>query len=265
VPLTTTNYVYSGCIDVFILLDRIATFNSKVKKLLKYNAYKVCFVLFIFSIAIEIPDDMGNMPSSVTVQLNSTENFTVWFLNNTPFAASKLGKTILITIYILRDFGGLMTQIILNLVSMYFLKAHLNKKMKITSRKTDVPGMSVTGANFACASVIGSTVQPMFTAGQSTNNIKPKRETAAKSSEDRISSVETKATMMVIIICILSAIEHLLVLISYIYPLINVGLTTFILYSIANFFWVLRRFFDFALFYMFNNNFRKVCSKYFSR
>jgi hypothetical protein len=237
VPVATTSYVYGGCIDVFILLDRIAVFNRTVKRYLKFNAYEVCFVLLIFSIAMEIPDDMGNMPSSVTVQLNSTENFTVWFLNNTPFAASKLGKTMLITIYIMRDFGGLMAQIILNLVSIYFLKAHFKKKINLMRRNTRVL----------------STVATTFAQGNQA------RRMSNVASDERISSMESKATLMVIIMCILSAVEHLLVLISYIYPLIDVGLTTFILYAISDFFWVLRRVFDFVLFFIFNSNFRKVC------
>jgi hypothetical protein len=61
--------------------------------------------------------------------------------------------------------------------------------------------------------------------------------------------------------CVVSTIEHGLMLAGSIYPYLYSNLTTFILFDLDNFFLGLKRVIDFAVFFVFNANFKKVCLK----
>jgi hypothetical protein len=64
---------------------------------------------------------------------------------------------------------------------------------------------------------------------------------------------------MVIIMCFLSVSEHILFLTANIIPYFQFDLVTVVFFDLNNFFWVFKRCLDFAIFYLFNNNFKKVC------
>jgi hypothetical protein len=63
--------------------------------------------------------------------------------------------------------------------------------------------------------------------------------------------------------CILTIMEHILVLLSTVYPYFNLNLLVFIFNEACNFFYPLKRCIDFVVFYCFNVKFKKVCKKIF--
>jgi hypothetical protein len=245
VPIQTLCYVFGGLIDIFILLDRIATLSPRAKKLIeKLEPYKVCALLFLASVVIEIPDDLGNMPSSVSLALSATQYFTAWFLNNTPFATSRLGVVIFYIMYIVRDLGGLLAQIALNLISLCLLKAHSGKKKKIVAHGDTHANMSVTEN----ASTLASTTHAVN----------------AQNSK-RINHAEVKAVVMVGVICVVSAVEHMVTLITFMIPMFYVGFATFVMYRMLEFVYPIRCVLNVVLFYFFNLNFQKIVNAHFRR
>jgi hypothetical protein len=211
---------------------------------------KTCFLLLIASMVIEIPDYMGNMPGSATMQLSPTESFTVWFLNNTPFASTKFGSILLFVVYIVRDLGTLVTQIILNCVSFYLFKNHLKQKMQLTVHARNLNTVHNNGS----LSIDTSSVRNQTAA---TVHI-----TAAPHG-DRLSNAELKAVVMVAVICAVSSVEHLLTFVGFVFPIYNISFTTFVLYAVLQFSWLFRCLLDVALFYFFNLNFKRIVNGHF--
>jgi hypothetical protein len=72
-----------------------------------------------------------------------------------------------------------------------------------------------------------------------------------------VSRADQKVTQMVIIMCVLTVIEHALVLTCSMYPLFNLNLTTFILYAVSCAFWSFKRILDVFVFLKFNCLFRQ--------
>ena len=223
VPLASLFYVISALLDKFILLDRI----SIVKNCIKLGPYKICLVLFLVAVVIEIPDDLENMPFSASFPTSPNQTFIILFLNNT--AVLYLLQCSM-TVYFVRDLGGLIAQILLNLASVYLLKAHFNKRKRIMSRP---------GASTAPTAATNATSQSV-------------RSTSVRSSRKNVSSAEANATVMVTVMCVVSAIQNLVTLLGYMYSIFNIGFTTFILYRCIELCWVTRCVVDILLFYAFN-------------
>jgi hypothetical protein len=131
--IATTNYFYGSTIDLFIQLDRIASFEARAKAFLKLPPYCICFLAFICCVIIDMPTLLQFGPASHTSMLNATTSYTVWFTANTDFATSQVGSILIFVVYGVRDVFVLTLQIGLNVCSTYLLKRYLNKKKAMNS------------------------------------------------------------------------------------------------------------------------------------
>jgi hypothetical protein len=176
-------YFFSSMLDIVILIDRIANFNKKVKdRLANLSPYKVGAIVMIVCLVIDMPYFILYMPGKIEAQVNATTTFTIWFSSTTPLATNPIGAALIYACYGLRDVGVVVIEIILNLVSIFYLKQFLTKKKNITKGcvKLNHPITIVTVLK-----------QDPKARSASTVTIRPSR--------DQISAADQKATVMVCI------------------------------------------------------------------
>jgi hypothetical protein len=93
----------------------------------------MCGITFIITFIINIPFYLAFMPGSQIIHTSRNATFTVWFSANTPFSTTQLGIVLTFACYALRDVVIMAVQIVLNIASILYLKAHLAKKKRIMS------------------------------------------------------------------------------------------------------------------------------------
>lgn len=250
VTVGNLSYFYSTVLDIVILVDRISNFKRKWRSLFVLDPYQMCAVCLLACLVFNIPIYLAFSPSSATSPIGPNETFTVWFVDVTPFQMSKVGTILLFIVNFTRDLVTMLIEIVLNIISVVLLKNYLSKKRRLTIPSEN----TVTKIEMRRPTIFV----------RSTRRVTPADPLAVLrlKSTEQISSTDTKATMLVIIMSALTFAEHMLVLGSLFYNTFNFNLTVYVLYAVSNFFWVFKRSFQFFLFYKFNKKFRTVCFKY---
>jgi hypothetical protein len=237
-------YFYGSLIDILMILDRIAIFNKFVKSLIKLSPYIICCITFVVMVVVEGPGFLVLVISSESFKLNATTSYIVWYNKNSEFANSRAGTVLTYLVFIIRDVLLGIVQIILNFALVVCFKQYMSKKMAIHS---------------------GTTVAPINSTMNSTTGTNAQRKTSdtAGGQTGRVSSADKRATVMCILMCILSMVEHLLVLASVLYPYFSSNLLiAFEIYSVSFLWQLLKRIADFFLLFFINKVFKKVCLKY---
>jgi hypothetical protein len=227
-------------LGVIILLDRISFFNAHVKKFFQLSAYKISAIAFAACFLIDIPYYFVFVPDSETVRLSQTRTFTIWFSNTSPFAVSALGKALTFIVYGLRDFLVMIIEIAVNLVSVYMLKRYLNKKMK---------------RHRSC--IVEASTSAATTPKVTSTSINPSELRA-----ELISKSDPRATLMAIIMYVLSVVNHIFMSACVVYPYFAFNLNVFILHLVSDIMQPAKCCLDFLLFFYFNKVCRRVFFKY---
>lgn len=251
-PIISLSYFYGSVLDIIILLDRIATFDKRVKKIMNWPR-TMCLVSFIACLIINIPSYIQFDVILVDVKLNATTDLTFWFGGSSQFALSQIGRGLILFNIAFRDGFTLLVEIYLNIHSIILLKTYLARRKRILSVRNENASVMKT--------VINAGANTMQT-GNSTNqrkssgfNLFRKKSDSSKSR----SSVDMHASVMVISMCFLSMTEHAISFANFLYPFFFTNLTTFILYTASNFFGPFKRLVGFFLFYFLNKIFKNVC------
>jgi hypothetical protein len=81
-----------------------------------------------------MPLFLAYAPFSVTVKLNATTPFTIWFASASPYFSKQLiGVVWIALIVLIKDLLVMILQLALNMVSIVLLKRHLGKKIQLTA------------------------------------------------------------------------------------------------------------------------------------
>lgn len=254
-PICETNYYYGGVIDVLVLIDRVSFFNRSVKKWMTISPYKLCIYSLIFCIITNLPFHLTYEPGSQTFPIDANTTYTFWFSAFTAFGQTKAGFILPIMVFVLRDAVVLIVQIVVSIISTYYLKTYFKRKIAQkppganshigTAQHTASINLNEkkTSEAFALRSTVASRA-PMTT--NRTNNL---------------SSADQRATLMTIILCLVSILEHVVNLLVNVYPYFYFNIVTYIFWNVANYIWVFKRVVEFFVFFGFNKNFRKMCGK----
>jgi hypothetical protein len=281
-PISNVSYFYSSLLDICILLDRIATFNSFVRSCMTLPCRFVCLITLLVTLVIDLPYFFVFVPAYNVSKLNATTEITIWFSSTSSFATSTAGTVVTFVVYALRDVLVMVIQIVLNIVSVLLLREHLQNKLKLTSGPFGLTGVNnptalnqqtSTLANQATTTrgivpttaggdVAEGTSHMNPTLGGKTVKSKSAVRAPAATTAERVSSADRRATIMVCILCVLTMCEHTLIIAEIVYPYFYFNLNNFILYSLGDFFQPFKRLLEFFIFFFFNNNFKKVCKRY---
>lgn len=172
-PVFAILYFYSSIMDIFISLERISHFTIKLKNIRNYNPYKVCFFLFLVSVAMNSTYIFVYVPGSVNIKLDDNSNYTVHKTVLSAYGKSPIGQLNIIVVYLIRDVFILLTVIVLNILSIVLLRRYLRERREL---------LNINEENILL-----------------------------------MNSINTKLTIMVIVMLTISSLEHLIFFISYFY------------------------------------------------
>jgi hypothetical protein len=129
IPTASVLSFFGSMLDIFVLLDRIGNFNNRVKARINWPVYKTCLATIIACFLFNVPFYLAYCPISLTVMLNQTTAFTIWYGGNSDYFGKQLIGTIWLAFFlVVRDFGVMVAQLALNIVSIVLLKRYLEKK-----------------------------------------------------------------------------------------------------------------------------------------
>lgn len=207
-------YVFGTLLDILILLERISTFNRRVKQLLKVvPPYKQVVLLALISIVLCIPNYILFGPETISVISPNKKTYIIWLSGRTKLGYLDAGRIVGVLSTAI-NYGVVMTiQIALNIRSLFYIRKHLKEKTTIMST------IQIQNRNFQ--------------------------------------NVDIKMSLMVSILCFISFVEHVLIMIG------NVGgfyfasrINIFLYRNVVLFFFGIRRFLDFFLYFYFNKVFK---------
>lgn len=227
-PVVNVSYYFSTALDIIITMDRIALFVPKVKAINKINAFKLSAITFLICFAIDFPYFLTFEPNKLIIPLNSTYNFTFYINDLTPYAVTQAAQIISNIQFAVRDIIPVFSLVALNIASIVLLKLHLRKKAKLVKKKKvgDISSSSNTGDE--------------------------------ANKKAKTSNADVKATIMVILISVLTAIQNFLLIAVLLYYRVTLfGFAGILLVFLVDFFYPFKCMCAFFIFYYFNNNFRK--------
>jgi hypothetical protein len=245
-------YFFGNIIDVLMLFDRIAIFKKKIKTVLKIHPYKMCCLAFVCVVLVDSPFYFVLVVEPLPFKLNATSTFIVWSYTNSAFASSKLGTVLTYMVYAVRDVVVCLAQISLNLTLILSFKQYIDKRIALhgmtgvflvsETNKIDTHRQAPTPIN------VRPSKSPKIGVGQ----------------QSRVSSADKRATVMCILVCILSLIEHLLVFASVLYPYFSTNaFVSLLIFSVLGLWQILKRIADFFILFFVNKVFKKACVKFF--
>jgi hypothetical protein len=247
------SYFYGSLIDMCVLIDRIAILKSQVRNMIKLTPYKICMIAFVTVVVIDSPSYFVLTVTDEHFKLNSTTSYIVWYFKNSDFANTQLGIALTYMVYGIREGFVTLAQIFLNMASMYCFKQHMHKKTRLSIG--------------AAANRTGPAVVLHMSEGKrNSNRVATSSHHLSgfqSTSISRISLAETRATVMCLVMCVLSLVEHVLVLTSVLYPFLDSNYFNLILiYNLAFQWQVYKRVADFFILFFMNSNFRNACLKF---
>jgi hypothetical protein len=246
-PITNICYLYGTTLDILILLDRIGMFKPNMSKWIKLSAYKTSLVAFICCVAIEIPYFFEYVPYALTANLNATFVQTIWYGGPSAFALSQVGTIITFITYAIRDIISTSVIILLNIASVYLLKEYMSRKAKLLN-KTKTLGTVATNVISVGANQAG--------------NIERTQNNVQRANKQDVSKSDLKLGVMVVIMCILTIVEHLCQIVTVVYPYVGTNAITFhIVYYLNYTVLSVKNAAHFFLFFIFNVKFRSVALK----
>ena len=228
-PFLSIFYCFGGLLEICISIERTLNFmpNRAIKKLINNN--KAWLVLFTLSILINIPVFFVNYPGVADVLSDTGFMYRFHYWGVTEFAMSPIGKGITYTVYIIRDIFSLTAKISLNILSVQLIRKYFNK---ISS---DLHVVTITKSN-----TIASFPEKTY-----------------------ITEVDKNLTYLSVIMCVLSSLENVFFIASYIYVAINFDEIAYLLFFISYFTLALKHFTNLIVLYSFNNLFKDEFRKTF--
>jgi hypothetical protein len=279
IPFFNTGYFYGTALDVLITLDRIFSLTPRLQSYANLvSPYKLSFAFGIVCLAINFPFFFVFTPSSMTLPISPTENYTIWFIGETEFAISHVGTIVSFTVYAIKDGLFPATEVVANVISIMLLRSHLNKKTVLLKRSiTSRVGTAIQTITVGPATDQRSVSKTESTrtannygaaAGAFRQNMQQQQPIVsfANANMSKISAgkasrlMEQKMSIMVVLMCVLTCFEHVLLITSCIYPILAANAIVFHnIYFYGVLVIVFKHTMNFVLFFLFNSIFRKAC------
>jgi hypothetical protein len=243
-PLVVTGYLFGTILDIYIILDRITAFNKKFGVFFKFTPRIMMAIALALSIVIQLPWFFDLAPVSVTVTLDTGVDYQIWFSGLTRYAVSEVGQIVLFVVYATRDVGSMAVEIVLNIVSIVYFKLYVNRKKRLVTN---------SGAS-TIHRVQSVAVQPSRVSGIQSR----------KAKKGEVSRSDQKATVMCIVMCAVSIMEHVVHIMCNVYPYTPYFQQRVLLFLswMASMGFVVKHGLNFVLFIAFNNKFQKIFLKF---
>jgi hypothetical protein len=184
----------------------------------------------------------------------------VWYINVSQFGFTQAGAILAFAVEAFRDVGLTLAEIALNIVSVNCLKTYMaNRKKLLNGTSVTATVVSKTGTgnqttvrvvNEATAVVNQAAVQAQLQRGNASGG-------------NNVSSAELRVTVMALVMCFLSILEHVMAIACVVYPY-SYAATQFIAGNVCfgfGFSVSLKHSTNFFIFYLFNKKFGEKLRK----
>ena len=205
-------------------------------------------MIIIGSIVINSQYFFTDSPGYIDLSLNSTTSFRLHFPDFTPFTMSLTGTVLNVSTYFFRDVVLLVVQCILAIISISLLKKYFNNKKNVLNRLPPPQNSEIVYSHNSNNLIINIT--NIF---QSNNS----------SIRNNINKNDHKLTVMIVIMSLLSVIEHFLFLAFVVMFTYFVNENAFLVKALGQLYIPFKHFLNFFLLFLFNNLFRKETKKSF--
>ena len=233
-PFLNVFVLFGSFLDICISLDRIFMFYPKLDIFSKFSHYKICLFLLVLSLVICSQYFFNSYPTYMDVNLNSTQVLRLYNWESTSFSQSLLAQALNYTNYVLRDIVLLIVEIVLNVMSILFLKKHLAKKTNVLETKRHSKPAEIS---------------------ESLNK--------AHALNTNVNKAEQNATKMVVFICTLSVLEHLFFITMAVYFNYIRDDAVYMVATLCNLWIIIKHFSNFYLLYFYNKIFKKEVNQLF--
>ena len=230
-PLLSIFYLNGNFLDITIIIERVIKVHpiGIIKRVIKSRFFWA--LLLLISLVINIPNFYLTTVSYVDIIINNSLMIRSFFTKKTDFSLSIIGKALTYLLFIIRDFITLVIKIILNIISVILIKKYFRKLSK--NVKVNVQTTELQSGNH------GNTKKAYMT------------------------EIDRNLTYIAISMSVLSSIENLFFIFTYIYLTTSFDQFGLTLYFFANFLIALKHSSNLILLYSFNNVFKKEFKKFF--
>ena len=201
----TTTYFYSAVLDIYISLERLFNFKPSLNKLKNVSYKIVCSILFIISLTINFPYFFIYEPISLDASLDGKSISKVYLFGFSAFGKSETGKTITLVIYFIRDVITLFMEVIFNAISLVLLKKRVSLKKDMMFHKAVIPTIDVSNDKNTYNVTDLNNITTEERTIKANNNVN----VIMTNKKDFLNKVNKNLTIMVVAMCVLSAIMHI--------------------------------------------------------
>jgi hypothetical protein len=234
-------------IEIIISIERISQFLPKFKSVTKHNPRNIGITILICCVIINVQYFFNEEPTFVDLNLNPTTTFRMYFIETTRFSMSLVGTILNFCTYFIRDVFLLIMQCILAIISINLIKKYFKtKKNMIINPLVSNRETSYTEISALSSSRISNRVQ---------SNVLLIYENIAKA--------DRNLTIMIIIMSLLSVLEHFLFITFVILLNFFRSDTAYLLVMFGDLFISFKHFLNFFLLVSFNRLFKKEFKKTF--
>ena len=228
-PLLSIFYFFSSLLEICVVFERLLFFLPRRFKRIKILSFKTFHILmFIISIAINIPAYFLFETAYVDIEYAKDSWFRLYFYGTTQFSNTAIGRAIRYVGYSIRDLLPLVVKVILNIMTVNQVKKHLNK---IRNEKIE------------------------FALKISTNKLHNKQDTVLIKC-NYISRTDKNQTYIAVIMCVFSLLEHFFYISSFSIYFFKLYESSNSLYYLALMSIILKHFSNFFILFKFNFLFR---------
>jgi hypothetical protein len=148
--------------------------------------------------------------------LDSGSLFTVWYVNISQFGFTQAGAILAFAVEAFRDVGLVIVEIALNIVSVNCLRSYMAKRKKLLNGSPiEATATTKSGSRKQETARVVSAVAPVI------NQVVVQKQSPPRGSPNagnNVSSAELRVTVMALIMCLLSILEHFMMIGCVVYP-----------------------------------------------
>ena len=238
-PVLNTTVFTGSVLGTIISLERASQFFKKYKLKPISSPKIVCLIVFLISFVFNFQYFFLYRPAFIDVTLDTKEVYRINYWKYHEFSLSLGGSILNYIAYATRDVVLLIIENTASILTVILLKryfSNVKSKSYLTRIKTSSSVLNV------------STVE-------SSNNQEKTY------NFNLISKADQKATIMVLIMCILATFEHIMFIAMVTYLKYRQDVTGSLMSIAANFSVILKHFSNFILLYFFNKSFKEIFTK----
>ena len=237
VPFLCYFYLNSSLLEICMVFERISYFLPTRNRIIKKIGFKkLCLVVFSLSALVNSINYTLYTPSFLDAAVDENTVYRLFFLTYSAFSLTLGGKVLAYVMYFFRDILTMVIKLVLNGMSVVLLRSYLTKlkKEKRTFAERISSGSQLQSANVQAAD------------------------------STYISRTDRNQTLVALIMCTFSLLEHVFYVPSYVFFIINISDLALVLYCLGLTSLCLKQVAGFVILYKFNSLFRKELREIYS-